>query len=1042
MENKDKNLDETKVFKTVESSEKDTLEIPTFGKKNIEETKVINLSNDTSNNLEADLIDDDSLVRKEAEMEDDDILIDNSQENLRAAEAELDEIFQQQNGNGDGNMAKKQKRSKLVVYNTVLMITSFLFVVGFIFATAFWMKLTKNTPDLDIEALANISGAVLYDKNGDEFFDLSIFSGEEGASYDDVNFNNMGQNIVDAFISIEDSRFFKHRGFDVPRFTKAIFENISAGGFAQGGSTINMQLLKFAQLDPGKRLERKAQEISLALKLDNELSKYKIFEYYVNKINYGAGNTRGLESAAQYYFDKSSSELDISEAALLAGLVNRPNDYSPLKNLEKAYNRRNTVIDLMAYHGYIDKDEAALAKSIKIEDQLSEANTSGSSVTDNPYIDYVNAVIDEVKDVLDIDIIATPMNVYTNMDPEIQNEISKIQEEETFRYPDATMQSGIVIGDNETGKVIGIGAGRNSKEKLGILGFNRATDMYQQPGSVTKAVLPYALAFEHLGWATSHVVEDRPVNYAGTDKYISNSVGRYYGQVTLKDALGISLNTPPYITLAEVENKIGRNKVAQYLIESLNFSKVTPENYNTQYAIGGSTFQISPMELFAAQAVMMNGGHYIKPQTVVYVEKRDGTIVKDEFEPEKTQVVSEETAYLVSELEANNVTYHLENRMNILNNKGYPVYAKTGTTDYGDTQTHLGIPVGAGKDQWMYASSKQYTSVVWMGWDKPVAGETSWWTNPKYNSNPLGRINSMLLDSLHRGKANPGRVEKPAGVSEITHVLATFPYANPIEGMDDKYITTGNINRKFLKLVDLDNTGISIEKLDSFKADLELKGQNKEITIKWSEYPEDGSIKKDTYDISAGPIKATGKILFDKSWIFGPVKYEAVIYVDGVEIDKVTSDTNELTKKITAPNGAEVKVCGYYANSKQEGPETCVTVTNPELDELVTIGTINSDETLNEFKAKYGLKENQFKVSNTRVENAVPARANKVAFVRYKDKNISGQKFSEKDLKTMQFEVFLYAEVEETPPEDNGDTGRVNNNNNNWFRFIRNFLSL
>lgn len=1041
MENKNENLDETKVFNTIDSDDSDTLEIPTFGKKDIEETRVINLNNDTDEDLEAAVILDDSLVRKEAEMEDEDILVDNSQENLRAAEAELDEIFQQQNGNGDGNMAKKKKRSKLVAYNTFLLISSFLFVIGFISATAIWMKLTKDTPDLDIESLANISGAVLYDKNGDEFFDLSIFSGEEGESYDDVVFNDMGQNIVDAFVSIEDSRFFKHKGFDVPRFTKAILENISAGGFAQGGSTLDMQLLKFAQLNPGKSYERKAQEIKLALQLDKELSKDKIFEYYVNKINYGAGNTRGLESAAQYYFDKSASELDISEAALLAGVVNRPNDYSPLKNLKKAYDRRNTVIDLMAYHGYIDKEEAALAKSIKIENQLSEANTSGSSVTDNPYIDYVNAVIDEVKDVLDIDIIATPMNVYTNMDPDIQNDISRIQEEETFRYPDATMQSGIVIGDNETGKVIGIGAGRNSKDKLGILGFNRATDMYQQPGSVTKAILPYALAFEHLGWATSHVVEDKPVNYAGTNKYISNSVGRYYGQIELKDALGISLNTPPYLTLSEVESKIGRNKVAQYLIESLNFSKVTPENYNTQYAIGGSTFQISPMELFAAQAVMMNGGHYIKPQTVAYVEKRDGTIVKDEFEPEKTQVVSEETAYLVSEIEASNVTYHLENRMNILNHKGYPVYAKTGTTDYGDTQTHLGIPVGAGKDQWMYASSKQYTSVVWMGWDKPVAGETSWWTNPKYNSNPLGRINSMLLDSLHKGKANPGRVEKPAGVSEIKHVLATFPYANPIEGMDEKYITTGNINRKFLKLVDLDNTGISIEKLDSFKADLELKGKNKEINIKWSEYPEDGSIKKDTYDISSGPIKATGKILFDKSWIFGPVKYEAVIYVDGVEIDKVTSDKNELTKKITAPNGAEVKVCGYYANSKQEGPETCVTVTNPDLDEVITVGIINSDETLNEFKAKYELKDNQFKVAESKVENTDPTKTGKVAFVRYNGTNISGQKFNEKDLKSMQFEVFLYTEVAPvTPPEDNGDTGRVNNNN--WFKFIRNFLSL
>lgn len=1009
-ENKDNsNLEETIIFESIKD-EKDTVEIPTFT--GLDTTK---LHKQIDPNLEND----------------DDILIDNSKENLKAAEEELNSLYNQQtNGNNNGNgddpkMAKKKngKYSRLEKLNIFLASILTLMIIGFIGAGFVWTYLNSGIQDLDIDALSNKKNSVLYDKNKEEFFDLSLYS-EDGTSHKDIPYMEMDQNVIDAFISIEDARFFKHTGFDIPRFTAAIAVNLKTFDFSQGGSTLTMQLIKTSHLSADKDVKRKAQEITLSREVEKILTKDEIFEYYVNKINYGAGNSRGLENAAIFYFNKSATELNISEAALLAGVVNAPNAYSPLKDLETAKRRRNIVIDQMEYHGYIDKEEAELAKAIKIENQLTDEASKTVTTADNPYIDYVSAVIDEIYETMGIDIIATPMEVYTFMDPKVQTDISRIQNEETFTYPDKIMQSAIVTGDNETGQVIGIGAGRNSQL---VKGFNRATDMWQQPGSVTKPLLSYALAFEHLGWATSHVVEDRPVQYAGTDKILGNADGRYRGEVNLKEAVARSLNTPAYLALMNVENKIGKRAVAQYLNESLGFSKVTEETYDTQHAIGGSTSLVSPMELFGAQAVMMNGGYYTKPHTVDYVITSDGEKIEDLFDYPRTKVISEETAFLVSELEANNVTSGIINRMEVLGGRPYKVYAKTGTTDYGVHGLPYGIPEGAGKDQWMMASSKEFTSVVWMGFDKPIKGEDTYWTNAKYNANPLGRMNILLLNSLHANKANPGNVTRPSGVSDITHVLSTFPYANPIKDLDSKYITSGLINSKYKNLVNLDAGGVTLEKLDGFKAELKADGFSKNLTLEWSEYPEGGAVKPETYDISLGNVKATGKRLFDISWIFGPVQYEAEVRVDGLVLDTITSEDFKVTKTLDIPNDAEVKVCGYYKNNKDKGAETCVTVTNPQIDQAIGIPAFNNMGDVNKFITDNKLSKDNFK-EETVETNDINMKDKFV--VTYNNQVVSGSAYKESDLKNMVFKVTTYKYVKpEEKPEGKPDGKKENTPN-------------
>lgn len=985
-------------------------------KDNLEQTKVFSSLNDKTADF-SDTLDDldiPFMKKKETKVEDtisfsEADLVDEGLNNIKAAEEEINKVLLNQNGNNGGgnNMAKKSKKAKklsgLGKFNAFLLTMLFFMLAGFIGAGAIWATLSAGTPDLNMAVLANETSSILLDKDGEQFFDLGMYT-ETGAMYQDVEYIEMSQNLIDAFVSIEDSRFFKHQGFDVPRFTKALIENVQAGRFAQGGSTITMQLIKTSHLTSAKQLTRKAQEINLALELENTISKEQIFEYYVNKINYGAGNSRGVEGASQYYFNKTASELSISESALLAGVVNRPNAFSPIENLENAYTRRKQVLDLMVYHGYIDKEEANLANAVKIENQLTDEASAELTTSDNPYLDYVNAVIDEVDSRLGIDIVATPLIIHTNMDPKIQEDIAAIQKSEGFVYPDEYMQSAIAIGDNETGALLGLGAGRDSQV---VKGRNRATRMFQQPGSVTKPLISYALAFEHLGWATSHVVEDRPTQYAGTDVYLSNFDGVYRGEMSMKEALARSINTPAYATLLQVEQEISRSAVADYLHDSLGFTKVNRDNYNTQYAIGGSTFLVSPAELFGAQAVMMNGGFYTKPHTVRYVETADNEIIKDEFEYPKTRVISEETAYLVSVLEANNVTAGIVNRMEVLGGRPYQVYAKTGTTDYADTAVHLGIPEGAGKDQWMMASSKAYTSVVWMGWDKAEADKGTWWSNYKYNMNPLGKMNVRLLNTIHKGQDNPGNVTRPAGVASFNHVLSTFPYANPVDGMDSEYIVTGEINKKYLKLVDIDKSGLDIEQVQEFNADIIAGKKEKTVTLSWSEYPDDGEIKSATYDISLGRIKATGTRLFHPSWIFGPVRYKATIYVDGEKFEEIESEDNSFSQDYKIPNDKTIKICGYYGNTQQNGSETCQTLDNPKLNESIKIPQFITRVQIQEFISEYGLDPTKW-TANGDESTVDPSKVGQVASVKYQGMRIVGRDFELESLKNMDITVSYY----------------------------------
>jgi len=795
-------------------------------------------------------------------------------------------------------------------------------------------SMLKDKPTIALTDFYTAESSHIFDKNGSEIADVGQ------TIRDNVTYGELSESIIDAFLATEDSRFFQHDGFDLPRFTKAMISNVLSRSFSQGGSTFTMQLVKltyFLNDDTGvtktKSIEYKVQQIALARELEKQSNKKDILVMYLNKLNFGGtGNFRGIEKASEYYYGKHASELNLAEAAMLAGVINSPYNYDPHNFLDKATARRNQVLSYMKMHGYIDEKEYKLALAVKVEDTLINPNSRTNSGVSYQYQAYIDTAVKEAQQLTGLDPLDTAMNIYTSMDPDAQKVMDDIQagNYDDIQYPDDLMEIGAASINNQTGEIVAIAGGRNYGRGGSML-LNHATDQYKQPGSSVKPLLDYSLAFEYLGWATDHVVTDKPITYQGTDIVIKNANNTYAGQVTLKYAVGMSLNTPAIQTLQEVINTAGWDTVVKY-VTSLGFSQVTADNFDVGFAIGGSNFTASPLELAGAYQCTMNGGYYIKPHTITKIEYRDGT--KDPLTPtyDKTQVLSAEATYLAAQLMYDAVHTNYQNFLQILIRDAYATYGKTGTSDWGDEGLQYNIPAGASKDKWMVSETTQYTTAVWVGYEKGVKDADTYFNSKKALLNIPGHISDHIMSVLN-DSLNPAALARPEGVSEITHILGTWPYAAPIEGMDSAYITTGEIKNDYNKLAD--PAAGNISQLGAFTASQAADGS---INYTWTAYPDAGALTAadSTMDISLYDssgnvlVSATGKRLFDYSWIYGPIRYKARISQNGTAVAEISSDTETSSQSSAiAPNTA-TEVCGYYGyeNSTGESNEICTTFTS------------------------------------------------------------------------------------------------------------------
>lgn len=597
--------------------------------------------------------------------------------------------------------SKLRKKKKWNIILNILIVLFLICCIGaLIGGSAFLIYVVKESPEFDISKLNRNQSTIIYDNKGEKIAELGTEK-REIITYDD-----MSQTLVDALIATEDSRFYQHNGFDAARFFKASLGQAAGNSNAGGGSTLSMQVIKnsFTSTEASgfKGIVRKFTDIYLSIfKLEKNYTKEEIIEFYVNNHFLGS-NAYGVEQAAQTYFGKSASELNLAESSLIAGLFQAPTYYNPFTNPEGASERRNTVLNLMHRHGYISEEEMKMAKAIPVESLLVEADDAKNT----PYQAYVDTVVEEVIDKYKVNPHNTSLQIYTNMDKKKQQGIDNIFNGKNFKWENDVVQAGIAAVDVKTGKIIAIGAGRNRTDARS---YNFATMIKRQIGSTAKPLFDYAPGMEYNNWSTYEIFDDSPYTYSdGTQ--IRNSDRGYMGQITLRTALAQSRNIPALKAFQAVDKKKVIDMVTKMGIKP-EISGGTIHEAHSIGAFNGS----NPLEMAAAYATFANGGYYNEPYAVSKIVFRDsGETI--EYKSESVKVMSEATAFMITDCLVSAVKEGVSNGAAV---SGVNVAAKTGTTNYDEeTMRKAGLPNGAINDAWIVGYDPDVAVGLWYGYEK------------------------------------------------------------------------------------------------------------------------------------------------------------------------------------------------------------------------------------------------------------------------------------------------------------------------------------
>lgn len=532
-----------------------------------------------------------------------------------------------------------------------------------------------------------------------------------------VGIDKVPQNLINAYVSIEDERFFSHSGVDWKRTIAAAGNKLLKFNSTEfGGSTITQQLIKNITGDNSKDTMRKFREIVRALLLERQLDKSEIMEAYLNTIALGNG-INGVQVAANYYFNKDVSELTLVECASLAAITKNPSKYNPVAGPEENRKRRQTVLDKMLELGKISYEDYDKAYNSDIV--LDDSQEDDYEAEVNNY--FVDALIEQAIDDLaekyecSTDIASTMLynggfKIYATVNPKIQSEMEKVylDIDKYFKYTAKDLngvsqhaQSAMTIMDYE-GHIVGIvgGAGKKTVNR----GLNRATGAPRQPGSTMKPIGVYALAIEkNIVHYTSKVV-DKPIEkyYPDGKSGPKEWYGYYKGTISLDYAIRKSANTIPVKLLKE----IGIETSYDFLVNKLGCKHLTEEDKNlASLALGGCRYGMTTTESAAAYAIFGNQGVYHKPSTYYKIERAGGEVIID-YDETGTQVISPASATIMNHL-LQGVVYGSEGTgRGIAGYNSMKVYAKTGTSSESN-------------DLWMVAGTPYYVGSVWYGFDYP-----------------------------------------------------------------------------------------------------------------------------------------------------------------------------------------------------------------------------------------------------------------------------------------------------------------------------------
>jgi penicillin-binding protein 1A len=515
-----------------------------------------------------------------------------------------------------------------------------------------------------------------------------------------VSLDRIPNYLVQAFVAGEDARFFQHKGLDYLAIFRALFRNVFSGEIVQGGSTITQQVVKSLLLSPEKRFSRKIREAILAYKIEKNLTKEEILFLYLNQIYLGHG-AYGVAAAAESYFGKTVEELNISEAALLAGLPQAPSKNSPYQYPQQAKKRQLYILNRMLEENLISANEAVKATQTPYVIR----NKEKPSIEKAPhFVEYIRRYVEEKygKDAL----YKEGLQVFCTIDLHFQGMaqeameagLKEIEKREKYLPADSplTPEGALVCFDLETGYVRAMVGGRDFRKSQ----FNRVTQARRQTGSAFKPIV-YASALDK-GFTPASIIVDSPVVFDLGDKKWKpkNFEGRFSGPTTLRNALTHSVN----IVTVKIAQEVGIGYIKDYA-KKLGIS--SPLHNNLSMALGSSS--ISLYELTKAYSVFANQGNIFKPIFIKKILDRDGNLLEENSplfyskeSPIEDQVITPETAFLMTYLLEGVVQHGTGWRARSL---GRPAAAKTGTTDQF-------------MDAWFIGYTPELITGVWVGFDE------------------------------------------------------------------------------------------------------------------------------------------------------------------------------------------------------------------------------------------------------------------------------------------------------------------------------------
>lgn len=692
-------------------------------------------------------------------------------------------------------------------------------IIGVVITGIVIYALAVSDSGLDYSSVGLNFSSVIYctDDEGNEVEYDQVY-GEQNRLWADIS--DMPEYLPQAFVAIEDERFYDHFGFDIPRTVKAAFNYVIKRDSSFGGSTINQQLVKNITGYDDTTAKRKIIEIIRAIDMDRKMSKTQILELYLNTIYLSQG-CNGVETASNKYFGKSVSDLTLAESASIAGITQYPTKYDPILNPESNKTKQELVLAKMLELEMITQEEydEAVAEELNIQNN----DTDDALVTQSYYTDHV---IEEVIPILQKELainktMATQMiyrgglQIYTTVEPKIQKAIDTVYSDpsKTIKYDEENpIQAAIVVMDPYTGQIKGIGGGLGKKNSE--RGLNRATMSLRQPGSSIKPLSVYAPGFEYKAFTPSTIFTDEA--YTVGNHTIKNYYDGYRGAMTVKYAVEQSVNT---VAVKALE-KIGLQKSYDFLVHNLNFTSIdSRDKAYSPLALGGLTNGVSVLEMTAAYSAFVNKGIYTQAYTVEMIKDNDGKIIYENDKKSNVAMSESTAATMLSVLKSvvDNGTGSPARLSNV------PVGGKTGTTD-------------DDKDRWFMGVTPYYVAGVWVGYDVPQ-------TVQGYSVNPAAALWKAVMTKAHEGLEYKAFDISKSAASAVNLCMDSGKLASDLCYQDyrgsrvvTEYVGVANITNETCdvhKYVQVDKTTGKVAGPECSLSDVEMRiqpaGENDEV---------------------------------------------------------------------------------------------------------------------------------------------------------------------------------------------------------------------